>query len=248
MHRDSTSHPQATLDRLVGLTEHDQYFLQHALLELSYDQQIALGRAVERLLAAPWTVLRDEQVALDAQGWPPRERVEPQLATMAEVLEELDACGLLPQAVRRVQARLSANLAGTFRGETTVDLHELVGGPGTVAWYWDVELGYGGSVRWADEWLPGPPVGGLWVAASDDDVHFHELGRMDQDLPALRLQRLRARQLRLGWVEGGWGHGMLVGLGFVYGERWSPELATAVDEVLVALAPVVGRLTLMPSG
>lgn len=248
MHRDRAFHPQAVLDQLVSLTEGDRAFLQHALLALSPDQQVALACAIDRLLRAPWSTVRDELVMLDEGAWPPMQAPEPQLSVVVHVLEELDDRGLLPQAVRRVQARLTINAACTSGGDSTIVLQDIVDGTGTVCWYWDVDLAYGGGTRWAEEWLPGPPVGGLWVSSSDGGRRWQELGRLDQELPALRVQRLRARQLRLGWVEGGWGVGMLVGLGFVYGERWSPALARAVDEVLVALAPAVGRLTLMPTG
>lgn len=248
MHRDRLFHPHAVLDRLVDLVDDDPGFLQHTLLGLSHDQQLVLAQAIDRLQQAPWTVVRDERVALTEQAWPPEDPPEPQLVTVAHVLEELDERGLLPQAVRRVQARLTINPGGSQRGDSTIELGELGDGGGTVAWYWDLEVGFGGTVAWADEWLPGPPTGGLWVSAADDGRNWHEVGRVDAELATLRLQRLRARQLRLGWVEGGWGQGLLVGLGFAYGERWSTDLAQAVDEVLVALAPAVGRLTLLPAG
>lgn len=248
MHRDRTSHPQAVLDHLVGMTESNRAFLQHALESMSHDQQLALAGSVEKLLSAPWVLVRDEVVRLAPDGWPPQGRPEPQLAVMAHVLDELDSRGLLPDAVRRVQTRLTINGGASPEGSTTLVLQDIVDGTGTVAWYWDLDLGYGGSARWAEEWVPGPPVGGLWVSASDDGRRWHELGRTDQERSVLRLQQVRARQLRFGWLEGGWGQGMLVGLGFVYGDRWSRDLARAVDEVLAALQPAVGRLMLMPTG
>ncbi len=235
------------LQRLLELAGEEQHGLRAILGRLSPGEVQQLGGAVQALLDDPLVVVRDETLLLggdalqrDAEGSQP-------LRQLLDLLDELDARGLAPDRVRRVQARLVLNPGCSAQGFEDIELRGGAPLDTDASWWWDLQLAYGGSAAWADEWLPHGPRGGLWLSASaGSEETLLELGRVDEAEPTLRVPRVGARMLRVGWVEGGWGQGIATGLGLVYGDRYSPELSLAVDEVLSALAPAVGRLFVMP--